>query len=109
MTLTHQIRAIVLDMDGTLYVAAGMIPVMVPDLLAPTEDIAAARVRGKQVGRQLSHMPKSDRLAPKVMAFVAKGHSYRLTGCQVGLSKNTVANIVKRCRISSAHTGASVR
>lgn len=39
-------QAVVLDVDGTLYDAAGMMPAMVPDLLAP-----------------------------RVMALVAKGHS----------------------------------
>ena len=58
--------------------------------------IAAAKGRGKQLGRQPGHRPKSGRLAPKVMALVAKGRSYRLIGCEVGLSKNTVADIVKR-------------
>ena len=40
----------------------------------------------------------SDRLAPKVLALVAEGRSYRLVGREVGLSKNTVAGIVKRSR-----------
>ena len=42
--------------------------------------------------------PKSDRLAPKVLALIAQGRSYRLIGREVGLSKNTVADIVKRNR-----------
>ena len=41
---------------------------------------------------------KSERLASKVIALVAKGRSYRLIGREVGLSKNTVADIVKRHR-----------
>ena len=60
--------------------------------------IAAAKARGKRLGRQQGHRPKSDRLVPKVMALVAKGRSYRLIGREVGLSKNTVADIVKRHR-----------
>jgi hypothetical protein len=60
--------------------------------------IAAAKARGKQLGRQLGQRPKSDRLAPKVVGLVAKGRSYRLVGREVGLSKNTVADIVKRHR-----------
>ena len=59
--------------------------------------IAAAKERGKQLGRQPGQRPKSDRLAPKV-ALVAKGRSYRLIGREVGLSKNTVADIIKRHR-----------
>jgi putative DNA-invertase from lambdoid prophage Rac len=60
--------------------------------------IAAAKARGKLLGRQPGQRPKSDRLAPKVVALVAKGRSYRLIGREVGLSKNTVADIVKRHR-----------
>jgi putative DNA-invertase from lambdoid prophage Rac len=33
-----------------------------------------------------------------VLALVAKGRSYRLIGRELGLSKNTVAEIVKRNR-----------
>src|SRR5215211_4748077 len=58
--------------------------------------LAAAKARGKRLGRQPGHRPKSDRLAPKVLALVAQGRSYRLIGREVGLSKNTVAGIVKR-------------
>ncbi len=60
--------------------------------------IAAAKARGKQLGRQLGQRPKADRLAPKVMVLAAQGRSYRLIGREVGLSKNTVADIVKRSR-----------
>jgi putative DNA-invertase from lambdoid prophage Rac len=62
--------------------------------------IAAAKTRGKRLGRQPDHRPKSDRL----MALVAKGRSYRLIGREVGLSKNTVADIVKRHRAEPAQT-----
>jgi DNA invertase Pin-like site-specific DNA recombinase len=61
--------------------------------------IAAAKARGKRLGRQPGQRPKSDRLAPKVLALVANGRSYRLIGREVGLSKNTVADIVKRSRM----------
>jgi putative DNA-invertase from lambdoid prophage Rac len=64
--------------------------------------IAAAKARGKRLGRQPGHRPKSDRLASKVMALVARGRSYRLIGNEVGLSKNTVADIVKRHRANPA-------
>ena len=60
--------------------------------------IAAAMARGKRLGRQPGQRPKSDRLAPKVLALVALGRSYRLVGREVGLSKNTVADIVQRNR-----------
>jgi DNA invertase Pin-like site-specific DNA recombinase len=58
--------------------------------------IGAAKARGKRLGRQQGQRPKSDRLEPKVSALIAQGHSYRLVGREVGLSKNTVADIVKR-------------
>ena len=51
--------------------------------------IAAATARGKCLGRQPGQRPKSDRLAPKVLALVAAGESYRLSGRELGLSKNT--------------------
>ncbi len=60
--------------------------------------IAAAKARGKRLGRQLGQRPKSDRLTPKVLALIAQGRSYRLIGREVGLSKNTVAQIAKRNR-----------
>lgn len=66
--------------------------------------IEAAKARGKRLGRQPGHRPKSDRLASKVMALRAKGRSYRLIGREVGLSKNTVADIVKRYRAEPAQT-----
>ena len=59
--------------------------------------LAAAKARGKRLGRQPGQRP-SDRLGPKVLALVALGRSYRLVGREVGLSKNTVAGIVRRAR-----------
>jgi putative DNA-invertase from lambdoid prophage Rac len=64
--------------------------------------IAAAKARGKRLGRRPGQRPKSDRLAPKVLALVAAGRSYRLIGRELGLSKNTVVEIVKRSRAVSA-------
>ena len=61
--------------------------------------IAGAKARGKRLGRQPGQRPKSNRLAPKVLALVAVGRSYRLIGRELGLSKNTVAEIVKRNRV----------
>jgi putative DNA-invertase from lambdoid prophage Rac len=63
--------------------------------------IAAAKARGRRLGRQFGQRPKSDRLAPKVMALIEQGRSYRLIGREVGLSKNTIADIVKRSRLTS--------
>jgi len=65
--------------------------------------IAAAKARGKKLGRQPGQRPKSDRLAPKVLALVAQGRSYRLVGRELGLSKNTVAHVVKRSRETRAN------
>ncbi len=63
--------------------------------------LAAAKARGKRLGRRPGQRPKSDRLAPKVLALVGKGRSYRLIGRELGLSKNTVADIVKRARVAA--------
>ncbi len=63
--------------------------------------LAAAKARGKRLGRRPGQRPKSDRLAPKVLALVAQGRSYRLIGRELGLSKNTVADIVRRARAAS--------
>lgn len=63
--------------------------------------LAAAKAQGKVLGRKQGHRPKSDRLAPKVLALVAAGRSYRLIGRELGLSKNTVADIVKRSRATT--------
>ena len=63
--------------------------------------MAAAKARGQRFGRQLGQRP-SDRLAPRVLALVAQGRSYRLIGRELGLSKNTVADIVKRTRAASS-------
>ncbi|SAL06189.1 resolvase domain-containing protein [Caballeronia calidae] len=59
---------------------------------------AAARGRGIVFGRQSGKRVKADRLAPKVLGLVAAGHSYREIGRQLGISKNTVLDIVKRAR-----------
>lgn len=59
-------------------------------------------IRAKMLGPQPGQRPKSDRLAPKVLALVAQGRSYRLVGREVGLSKTTVARVVKRIRATLA-------
>jgi putative DNA-invertase from lambdoid prophage Rac len=58
--------------------------------------LAAAKARGKRLGRQIGERPKSDRLAPKVMALIADGRSYRWIARDLGLSKNTVSEIARR-------------
>ena len=63
--------------------------------------LAAAKARGRKLGRQPGHRPKSDRLAPRVLRLVGEGRSYRWIARAVGISKNTVGDIVKRARASS--------
>jgi len=60
--------------------------------------LAAAKARGKVLGRQKGQRPKSDRLAPGVLALVAAGRSYRWIARDLGISKNTVLAIVQRSR-----------
>jgi DNA invertase Pin-like site-specific DNA recombinase len=57
--------------------------------------LAAARVRGVKLGRQHGQRP-SDKKAKRVLAMRKEGLSYRLIGRNVGLSKNTVMEIVRR-------------
>jgi putative DNA-invertase from lambdoid prophage Rac len=57
--------------------------------------LAAAKSRGFALGRQLGQRP-SDRKAKKVLQLHGEGLSYRLIGRNVGLSKNTVMEIVRR-------------
>lgn len=60
--------------------------------------LAAARARGKKLGRQPGQRPKSDKLTPKVLQAVSEGRSYRWIARDLGISKNTVTDIVKRHR-----------
>jgi len=57
--------------------------------------LAAARARGVNLGRQHGERP-SDKKAKRVLAMHEEGLSYRLIGRNVGLSKNTVMQIVRR-------------
>lgn len=63
--------------------------------------LAAAKARGKTLGRQTGQRPKSDRLAPKVMALIVEGRSYRWIARDLAISKNTVADIVQRHRANA--------
>jgi hypothetical protein len=60
--------------------------------------IAAARKRGVVFGRRPGQRVKADRFAPKVLKLVSEGQSYREISHRLGLSKNTVLDIVKRDR-----------
>ena len=69
--------------------------------------LAAAKARGKKLGRQPGERPTSDRLRPKVMALVYEGRRYRWIACDLGISKNTVLSIVKRTQ--SKETDSALR
>jgi DNA invertase Pin-like site-specific DNA recombinase len=57
--------------------------------------LAAAKAHGVRLGRQHGERP-SDKKAKKVLRLHAEGLSYRLIARNLGLSKNTVMEIVKR-------------
>jgi putative DNA-invertase from lambdoid prophage Rac len=57
--------------------------------------LAAAKSRGVALGRQVGQRP-SDKKAKKVLQLYAEGLSYRLIGRNVGLSKNTVMDMIRR-------------
>jgi len=63
--------------------------------------LASARARGVKLGRQLGQRP-SDRKARKLLALHYEGLSYRLIARNIGLSKNTVMEIVKRGQMYAA-------
>lgn len=50
------------------------------------------------LGRQTCQRPKSNRLAPKVVALIEEGRSYRWIARELGISRNTVMDIVKHAR-----------
>lgn len=60
--------------------------------------LAAAKARGKVLGRQLGQRTKSDRLAPQVIQMVEDKVPYRTIAHDLKLSKTTVTDIVKRHR-----------
>jgi putative DNA-invertase from lambdoid prophage Rac len=59
--------------------------------------LAAAKANGKKLGRQPGQRP-SDKKAKRVLDLHKEGLSYRLIGRNVGLSKNTVMEIVRRAQ-----------
>jgi putative DNA-invertase from lambdoid prophage Rac len=60
--------------------------------------LAAAKAKGKILGRRPGQRIKSDRLAPQVLEMVEQGSSYRRIAKELNLSKTTVSEIVKRHR-----------
>ena len=67
--------------------------------------LAAARARGKKLGRQPGQRPKSDKFAPKVLQAVAEGRSYRWIARDLGISKNTCQRRNKIRPLGGAKTG----
>ncbi|MGH9866158.1 MAG: recombinase family protein [Candidatus Acidiferrales bacterium] len=63
--------------------------------------IAAARKRGVVFGRRPGQRIKADRHAARVLQLVESGQSYREISHRLGISKNTVLDIVKRDRTQS--------
>jgi DNA invertase Pin-like site-specific DNA recombinase len=61
--------------------------------------LAAARARGKQLGRKQGQTDRILRLTPKVLKLVDEQRcSYRQVARTLGVSKTTVVEIVKRHR-----------
>lgn len=60
--------------------------------------MAAARARGRKLGRQPGQRIKSDKLSPKVIRCIEEGLSYRTIAAKLKISKTTVTDIVKRHR-----------
>lgn len=60
--------------------------------------LAAAKAKGKILGRRPGQRIKSDRLAPQVLNMVGQGYSYRYIASELHLSKTTVCEIVKQHR-----------
>lgn len=58
--------------------------------------LAAAKARGKVLGRRPGQRIKADLLAPKVIQMVEAGAAYRMIAHDLKLSKTTVTEIVKR-------------
>ena len=64
--------------------------------------IASAQARGVRFGRQPGQRVKADRHQKRTLELVAAGQSYREVGLRLGISKNTVLDIVKRHRAEQA-------
>ena len=59
---------------------------------------------GKTLGRQPGPRPKSDRLAPRVLHAVDGGRSHRWIARDLGIGRNTIADIVKRHRANGSQS-----
>ena len=94
--------------DDSFEVAVGPMKMKVPRddvatvvAIAGANPVTAARARGVVLGRQEGQRP-SDKKAKRVLSMHKEGLSYRLIGRNLGLSKNTVMEIVKRDAALSA-------
>ena len=67
-------------------------------------DAEFAQLGGVDFGRRPGQRIKADRYAPKVLKLVGEGQSYREISHRLGLSKNTVLDIVKRNRATQLST-----
>ena len=63
--------------------------------------LAAAKARGKRLGRQPGQRPVAERYGPRVLPAVADGRSYRWIAREFHISKTTVEGIVKRAQASA--------
>lgn len=66
--------------------------------------IAAAKAKGKKIGRQKGVCKKSDKVFQKVIESLKEGKSYRKVAKDFSISKNTVTSIVKRFKSSNTQT-----
>ncbi len=65
--------------------------------------VAAAKARGQTFGRKRGYRP-SDKKAPKVVELSQRGYSQHDIASELGLSKTTVNEILKRQRVKTAET-----
>jgi len=65
--------------------------------------VAAAKARGQTFGRKRGYRPP-DKKAPKVVELSQRGYSQRDIASELGLSKTTVNEILKRQRVKTAET-----
>lgn len=63
--------------------------------------LAAARARGKVLGRHRGNTFKQDKYEKSVLKLIAEGKSYRFIARSLKIDKNTVMAIVHRNRIAS--------
>jgi hypothetical protein len=88
---------------GTADVAAHMVLQKRPNsrgtcCASGCDSASRPRKRGVVFGRRPGQRVKADRFAPKVLKLVGAGQSYREISHRLGLSKNTILDIVKRDR-----------